>query len=191
MPTQLSTACTTLVGAKEATFGHMKLAFRLICGSLLSIAIAFLAPPSAMGYVHPLTGRPFASGVSRTFDKPAKNWQPGHRGVDLRASPGDKVVSAGAGRVAFVGTIAGVPSISIDHPDGIRTTYQPVHAMVKENDDVRDGQPIGTVGQPTRYDEDLHWGALIGKDDYINPLSLLGSPAIRLKPAGEPGRKPL
>ncbi|GAB3941099.1 hypothetical protein GCM10028828_05860 [Corynebacterium tapiri] len=81
--------------------------------------------------------------------------------------------------MAFAGVVAGRPSISIDHPDGIRTTYTPVHARVKEGDSVSEGQVIGTLahGHPG-----LHWGVLKGKDHYIDPLSLLDVPEIRLKP---------
>lgn len=153
----------------------------------LACLLAYFAIPPAVAYVLPTTGKPYPSGVTRAFDKPERNWMKGHRGVDLRASPGQSIVATNSGTVAFVGSIAGVPSISIDHPDGLRSTYQPVHARVKEGDHVEEGQVIGTLGHPTRYDDGLHWGILQGKDDYLNPLSLLDTPAIRLKPVDEPG----
>ncbi|OIR45447.1 hypothetical protein BJP07_03505 [Corynebacterium sp. NML130628] len=111
---------------------------------------------------------------------------PGHRGVDLALRIGSPVLAADAGTVAFVGNVAGTPVISIDHLDGIRTTYQPVHARVRQGDAVKTGEVIGTLARPTRpqahMQDGLHWGALVAKDTYINPLSLLSTPTIRLKP---------
>ncbi|AKK03417.1 M23 family metallopeptidase [Corynebacterium epidermidicanis] len=161
------------------------MSFRIFIALLVAF-MSFSLNPSAWAYVDPVRATPYASRVTDAFDKPAKNWHRGHRGVNLAAEPGSAIHAAETGKVAFVGVIAGVPVISIDHPDGIRTTYQPVHAYVSQGDDVREGQIIGTLGHPTATDVGLHWGALVSKDDYINPLSLLDSPVIRLKPVDEP-----
>lgn len=150
------------------------------------VAIIVTLSPFTCAYVSPTTGYEYASGVQRAFDKPEKNWMKGHRGVDLRASNGASISAAEAGTVSFVGTIAGTPVVAIEHPDGIKTTYQPVHALVRQGDEVRKGQVIGRV-----TGDHLHWGALVGKDDYINPLSLLRNPTIRLKPVGELDQKRL
>ncbi|TNL99293.1 M23 family metallopeptidase [Corynebacterium tapiri] len=130
-------------------------------------------------YVDPTTGASEPGRVLKPASIPEKNWQRGHRGVDLALDQAGEVLAAGSGTVAFAGVVAGRPSISIDHPDGIRTTYTPVHARVKEGDSVSEGQVIGTLahGHPG-----LHWGVLKGKDHYIDPLSLLDVPEIRLKP---------
>ena len=95
---------------------------------------------------------------------------------------GSPVVAAESGTVAFVGTVAGTPVVSIDHADGIRTTYQPVHASVAQGQAVHEGQTIGKLGHPVDGTPGLHWGARIAKDSYIDPLSLLDMPVIRLKP---------
>lgn len=116
----------------------------------------------------------------RPFELPEHNWLPGHRGVDLELAVGAPVVASDAGTVAFAGTVAGRPSVSIVHADGVRTTYTPVFARVRAGDAVAAGEVIGTLapgGEPG-----LHWGALTGPDEYIDPLSLLGTPEIRLKP---------
>ena len=89
---------------------------------------AGLSAAPALAYVDPTTGLPHATRITRPAQIPEKNWMPGHRGVDLALRIGSPVLTADAGTVAFVGNVAGTPVISIDHPDGIRTTYQPVHA---------------------------------------------------------------
>lgn len=153
---------------------------------LASILVLFcclfclLAPP-AWAYVSPATGTALPGRVLRAYDAPEHNWLPGHRGVDLELHPGDSVLAADAGVVAFSGSVAGTPVVSIDHPDGIRTTYQPVHGAVKAGDVVVAGQHIGILGYSTGH-IGLHWGARTGKDRYTNPLGLLPAPVIRLKP---------
>lgn len=145
---------------------------------VLVTLVAFCAPGIAHAYVSP-TG---SVHVLRAFDRPEHNWLPGHRGVDLSLPVGGQVVAAGDGVVAFAGVVAGMPTVSVDHADGIRTTYQPVHARVTRGEQVREGQEIGTLGHPVDGWPGLHWGARRGADDYVNPLSLLDAPVIRLKP---------
>ncbi|WP_407445561.1 M23 family metallopeptidase [Rhodococcus sp. (in: high G+C Gram-positive bacteria)] len=130
----------------------------------------------------PLDPRP---AVTRAFDPPDRNWLPGHRGVDLAASPGQDVRSAGDGVVVFAGTVAGKPVVSVDHPGGLRTTYEPVVAAVVSGRRIGRGDPIGTVesgheGCPVAAC--LHWGLRRDRDDYLDPLPLVERPVIRLHP---------
>lgn len=147
--------------------------------------------PSYSDYRDPVARTPYPSRVLRGFDPPEHNWLPGHRGVDLAAAVGAQVFAAGSGIVAFAGTVAGTPTVSIDHPDGIRTTYQPVTASVAAGEEVTTGQAIGVLARGHR-DPGLHWGARPQgfTDRYLNPLDLLAAPAIRLKPVDEPARRP-
>ncbi|WP_245601790.1 M23 family metallopeptidase [Hamadaea tsunoensis] len=132
------------------------------------------APVPAIAYTLPLPGP-----VVRFFEPPPEPWLPGHRGVDLAGRPGDGVRAAAAGTVAFAGTVAGLGVVSIDHPDGIRTTYEPVTPLVRRGDRVDAGQVIGflTAGG---HAAGLHWGARRG-GIYLDPLSLIRQ-KIRLKP---------
>lgn len=117
--------------------------------------------------------------VVRRFDPPAQRWLSGHRGVDLDAQEGSTIFAAGAGTVAFAGKVAEKNVVSIDH-GSLRTTYEPVTPLVSAGDIVKAGDPIGTL-EPGHCAPAscLHWGARIGKDHYIDPLSLL-HPVIRL-----------
>ena len=134
-------------------------------------------------FTNPVTRLPRPNRVLRPFNKPAKNWLPGHRGVDLEATPTDPIYAAGDGTVIYAGTLAGIPTVSIEHPGGLRTTYQPVLPLVAVGDTVTGQQPIGTLAPGgTHGYPGLQWGAKFGADDYINPLTLLPAPVIRLKP---------
>jgi murein DD-endopeptidase MepM/ murein hydrolase activator NlpD len=126
--------------------------------------------------------------VTRVFDAPAPNWNRGHRGVDLAATPGQAVYAAAAGTVVFAGELAGRPLVSIAHPGGLRTSYEPVKPSVRVGQVVGEGAVIGELqpghaGCPAAAC--LHWGAMWGpaaRADYVDPLGLLASTPIRLKP---------
>lgn len=135
----------------------------------------------------PLRPRPR---VVRAFEKPAQNWLPGHRGVDLAAAPGQSVLAAGAGTVVFAGTVAGKPVVSVDHPGGLRTTYEPVAATVSAGRLVDRGALLGSVvaGHPEcAADACLHWG-LRRDREYLDPLPLVRTAPIRLLPIDGAGQ---
>jgi murein DD-endopeptidase MepM/ murein hydrolase activator NlpD len=139
-----------------------------------------VAPRGEFGW--PLPGFPT---VLRPFDPPDHPYGPGHRGVDLGGWDGEPVLAAGAGVVVFAGAVAGRPVVSVDHPNGLRTTYEPVAATVAAGQHVGRGQPIGTLvaghdGCPAAAC--LHWGVRRG-DEYLDPLWLLAPGHVRLLPA--------
>ena len=133
----------------------------------------------------PLRPRPT---VLRAFDPPSAKWKRGHRGVDLAATAGQPVYAAAGGSVVFAGRLAGRPLVSIAHPGGLRTTYEPVQAAVSAGQLVAAGSAVGVLvaGHPgCGAPACLHWGALWGpasRADYVDPLGLLATTPVRLKP---------
>jgi murein DD-endopeptidase MepM/ murein hydrolase activator NlpD len=122
--------------------------------------------------------------VSRPFDPPDSPYTAGHRGVDLAGSAGAAVHAAGGGVVVFAGMVAGRPVVSVDHPGGLRTTYEPVDPAVGAGARVDRGTVLGVLapghaGCPA--DACLHWGLRRG-EAYLDPLGLLRPPRIRLLP---------
>jgi murein DD-endopeptidase MepM/ murein hydrolase activator NlpD len=156
---------------------------------LLVIAVLSAAPTRAddVRLDWPLRPRP---AVVRGFDAPSPNWNPGHRGVDLAATPGQPVYAAGSATVVFAGMLAGRPVVSLAHPGGLRTSYEPVRARVRVGQRVAVATAIGELlsGHPgCAVAVCLHWGAMWGpasRADYVDPLGLLRSTPIRLKPLG-------
>lgn len=165
----------------RCTQHHHRSPLRALFLTITLLAGALVLTPGAAAYVNPTSGRPSAGTVLRPFDKPEHNWLPGHRGVDLALGIGAEVLSPAAGVVAFAGIVVGTPTVSIEHADGVRTTYQPVHTHLVAGEVVVEKQKIGTLGHPTTVHPGLQWGAKIG-EDYINPIRLLPAPTIRLKP---------
>jgi murein DD-endopeptidase MepM/ murein hydrolase activator NlpD len=122
--------------------------------------------------------------VTRPFDAPDSPYGPGHRGVDLAGEPGAPVVAAGAGVVVFAGMVAGRPVVSVDHPGGLRTTYEPVDPAVGAGSAVDRGTALGVLvpghaGCPVAAC--LHWGARRG-EIYLDPLTLLRPARVRPLP---------
>ena len=162
----------------------MRWAALVLCWALVSAA------PAAADDVRldwPLRPPP---AVARGFDAPSPDWQPGHRGVDLAGTPGQPVYAAGAAVVVFAGMSGGRPVVSLAHPGGLRTSYEPVRAAVRVGQRVTAETVIGDLvaghaGCPSAAC--LHWGAMWGPASgahYVDPLGLLRSTPIRLKPLG-------
>jgi hypothetical protein len=121
--------------------------------------------------------------VVAPFQAPAGPYAPGHRGVDLAGTPGAQVLAAGDGVVAFAGRVAGVGVVSVDHPGGLRTTYQPVTPAVVRGEPVTRGQVLGLLAGSGGHCPPaacLHWGLRRGAT-YLDPLALLGRVATRVR----------
>lgn len=145
--------------------------------------------------------------VVHPFEKPAQRWSAGHRGVDLAVPENDRRVYAPApGKVVFSGTIVNRKVLVIAHPDGRRSTFEPMDEALPVGTTVAAGEVIGTVAVTAGSTSErpyrrcttvcLYWGVRQGgargdgsgkTAEYINPMSLLGSkePSILLpKPGG-------
>lgn len=144
--------------------------------------------------------------VIHPFEKPAQRWGAGHRGVDLAVPENDRRVYAPApGKVVFSGTVVNRKVLVIAHPDGRRSTFEPMDETLPVGTTVAAGEVIGTVAVTAGGNSErpyrrcstpcLYWGVRQGgtRGDgsgktakYINPMSLLGSkePSILLPVPG-------
>ncbi len=153
----------------------------------MALMLVFAAPARADGgrLNWPLRPRP---AVVRVFDAPTPNWQRGHRGVDLAGTPGQQVYAAAPGTVVFAGMLAGRPVVSVAHPGGLRTSYEPVVAAARAGQLVAAGAALGVLAaghEGCPAPACLHWGAMWGpaaNAEYIDPIGLLATTPIRLKP---------
>ena len=144
--------------------------------------------------------------VIRPFEKPAQRWSAGHRGVDITVPENDRRVYAPApGKVVFSGTVINRKVLVIAHPDGRRSTFEPMDETLPVGTTVAAGEVIGTVAVTADGNSErpyrrcstpcLYWGVRQGgargdgsgkTAEYINPMSLLGSkePSILLPVPG-------
>lgn len=129
------------------------------------------AAPAPAGWSWPLAPRP---AVLRPFDPPDKPWLSGHRGVDLgAASDGGPVTAPESGTVSFVGVVVNRPVITIDHGNGLRSSFEPVHSTLKKGASVAKGAVVGTLmAGHCGPSPCVHWGVRRG-EEYLNPLSFI------------------
>ena len=153
----------------------------VVAAIALSTPVASAAPGA---FDWPLRPKPQ---VLTPFDRPEHDWLPGHRGVDLAAGEGEPVLAVADGTVVFAGSVAGKPVVSVDHPGGLRSTYEPVSASVTAGTRVRRGAVVGFVqsGHGSCTSTCVHWGIRRGRD-YLDPTALIRGHPIRLKPLDTP-----
>ena len=87
------------------------------------------------------------------------------------------------------GVLAGRPVVSLAHPGGLRTSYEPVRAAVRVGQLVDSTTAIGhawspaiPAARPLPACTGARCGAPAARADYVDPLGLLASTRIRLKP---------
>ena len=121
--------------------------------------------------------------VLRPFEAPSTPYGPGHRGVDLGGTTGQAVLAVGAGVVVFAGQLAGRGVVSVDHPNGLRTTYEPLAPAVTAGRRVAAGAVLGHLlpGHAECPGTCLHWGVRRGRE-YLDPLALVARGRVRLLP---------
>lgn len=131
---------------------------------MLLAAVLYSFYSLCSGFIQPTDGavlRPYAP--SGTYS--------GHWGVDLAAEPGISVRAPVSGVVSFVGSVAGVRSVTIRAESGLRFSVSSLRSIsVTLGDTVRAGSPIGTSG----FDHGLaavHLSVRSG-ERYLDPMSL-------------------
>jgi murein DD-endopeptidase MepM/ murein hydrolase activator NlpD len=170
--------------------GQLKIRATFLLGALAS-AVVQISPGRAGAWLSTMAGQvpgpeygayvwPVRGPVIYPFEAPNSPYGAGHRGIDLAAPVATPVLASGPGLVAFAGPVAGGLFVSVDHPDGVRTTYSWLSAVsVRRGDAVLAGQAIGETGpgHPGRLPPHLHFGARVG-DVYIDPLLLLEGASV-------------
>ena len=137
---------------------------------ILALIPAGPAHATFADYVRPVIGP-----VARHFEPPPGPYAAGHRGIDLAVPVGTKVVAVAAGTVAFAGQVGGTNAVSIDHPDGLRSTYSYLSGvLVRAGDQVVQGTPVAYsgVGHGAETPPVLHLGLRRGSE-YLDPEPLL------------------
>src|SRR5919197_401421 len=113
-------------------------------------AFALALPAQALAWTWPVDGpvlRPFVFG-----DDPYARGQ--HRGIDIGAPTGTRVVAPAGGVVSFAGTVPyGGKTVTIRTADGYSVTLVHIGSFgVRRGDDVAEGADVGTVGPTGNVD---------------------------------------
>lgn len=141
--------------------------------ALLVALLAFVAVPrteAASRWSWPLVGE-----VVRGFARPASAWAAGHRGIDIQGSPGSTVRAPVAGRVTFVGPVAGRGVVVLRTLDDEDVTLEPLDASVLLGDVVNAGDFVGVLRAGHLGDNALHVGIRV-RGEYVDPSTYLPLP---------------
>lgn len=156
-------------------FPHLALKLLAIVGlSLCSLGITFPSMPAMAGpdepWQWPLNPVPR---LSRGFDPPPAPWASGHRGVDLETAPVTNVLAPTDGRVLFVGTVVDRPVITVDHGNGVLSSFEPATAVVEVGDEIVAGDPLGVTASGGHCGSQcVHWGVRV-HGEYVDPLDFI------------------
>lgn len=148
-----------------------------------SLTLSVLAAPGARagpGYGWPTPGRPQ---LVRAFDPPAQRWLAGHRGVDLRADPGQPVLSPADGTVTFSGTVVDRQVVTVQDAAGLKHSFEPVTEPLPAGSVVRRGDRLALVAPGHCSVGCVHWGVRENRS-YLDPVRLLPRPRAVLLPTG-------
>jgi hypothetical protein len=150
------------------------------------IAPAFASAPASArpveSFIPPVDGP-----IDERFDPPETRYGPGHRGIDYVVPSGTRVRAAGSGTVYFAGSVAGNLAVTIDHGNGLHSTYSILERIeVETGEAVDQGRFIGAAGRAHPGESSgLHFGVKL-HGEYVDPLDYLGatdvSRAIHLAP---------
>lgn len=122
--------------------------------------------------------------IARQYAAPANPYAAGHRGVDIGAAAGTRVLAPADGVVHFAGFVVDRPLLSIEHAGGVLSSFEPVQPIVATGDHVVRGQVIGVLLAGHCAAACLHLGARVA-GQYVNPLLFLGGmPRAVLLPMG-------
>lgn len=124
--------------------------------------------------------------VLTPFRAPAHAYGPGHRGIDIAAA--GELRAPADGVIAFRGVVVDRPVITIDHGNGLITTFEPATSGLAPGTAVHRGDVVAvtaTGGHATVGTVHLgvRWNGA-----YINPMLLFGgAPRAVLLPCGADG----
>lgn len=129
----------------RARIGAQIAAFLLIGYSAVPAMAQDAGPLPRDGADHAV---PLYGDLVRIYDAPEDPFAPGHRGVDVGAPEGSPVRSSAAGVVSFAGSVAGNRTVTVDHREGLLTTYSFLgEVRVARGTPVEPGEVVGTVGR--------------------------------------------
>lgn len=166
----------------------LKMGGRLAGTFLLCLLVLLFLLPSSLANPR-ASWRPPVEGqlqVLTPFEQPAARWASGHRGVDLALEPGQAIVAPAEGRVIFSGRVVDRQVLTLEHPDGRRSSFEPVTDSLPVGSQVQAGQVLARLDPEIEHCSPsfcLHWGLREPSDDprqarrglaYTNPLLLLG-----------------
>lgn len=152
---------------------------------LLTLVASLPASGARERWVPPLA-RPIDIVVP--YRAPPHPYAAGHRGIDIPASPGERVLVPASGTVSFAGTVVDRATVTVRIDDRTLISIEPVTAAVSVGAGVRRGDLLGTVSTGGHCAaECVHVGVRVG-GAYVNPMRFFaGRPVLLPWEGSDPG----
>lgn len=154
-----------------------------LLATLVAMAAVLAPDPRAAAQATVTYRPPVDAPVIDPFRAPTSPYGPGNRGIDYATVPGTAVRAVAAGTVTFAGSVAGSRYVTVQHADGLRSSYGDLGSIsVIEGQVVAGGDEVGRAG------DTLHLGVRRG-DEYLDPEALFAAavPEVRLIPVADFG----
>ena len=159
---------------------------RLLLGvAIVACGLAVVRPAAAhAGYPLASAAR-VALGFGATYHAADATSSSTHRGADLSAEAGDRVLAPFSGRVTFAGRVPAVGggtvrAATLQTAQGAVTLLPLSSLSVAKGDELAEGDSVGTLaegGDGSSAGTHLHVGVKRG-DLYVDPMALLALPAV-------------
>jgi murein DD-endopeptidase MepM/ murein hydrolase activator NlpD len=148
--------------------------------TFFAAALLLLVPPSTASELRPTAREgadhavPLFGEMIRPYDAPDDPFAAGHRGIDVAAPFGSPVRASAPGTVSFAGVVNANRTVTIDHGDGLRTSYSFLAEIkVARSQHVETGQIVGTVGDGHAANQPSHVHLSARRDGtYFDPLRI-------------------
>jgi murein DD-endopeptidase MepM/ murein hydrolase activator NlpD len=142
----------------------------IVIGALVALVSTPTTAVAAPGWHWPIAG-PHA--IVRPYLAPSTAYSAGHRGIDVSATSSVDVRAPADGVIHFSGYVVDRPVISIDHGNGVISSFEHALSTLHTGDRVTAGQVIAQVQPGHCTSPCLHFGVRID-GAYVSPLLLLG-----------------
>lgn len=160
---------TALVGAALAVVLSLGVSTVTIAGGSSNSVTTGAPDPPPIAAPAGTYSPPVDAPVIDPFRPPATPYGPGNRGLEYATVPGSPARAIGSGRVSFAGPVAGRGVVTVEHPDGLRSSLTGLRSIsVDAGATVVGGQVLGTTAAA------LHLGVRRG-DEYLDPAQLFAS----------------
>lgn len=160
-----------------ATNGKSRVA-RDVLTLVVVVCVAMLAPPVLAEPGPVVYTPPVEAPVVDDFRPPAGRYGSGNRGLTYDLAPGTAVRAAADGTVTFAGTVANSQHVTIEHADGLRSSYSFLTSIgVVRGQRIDAGDVVGTAASG------FHFGVRDGQT-YLDPADLFAGLEVRVRLVG-------
>lgn len=124
--------------------------------------------------------------VSAPYAAPPTRYAAGHRGIDLTATAGARLIAPDGATVRFAGMVVDRPVLTLDHGGGVLSSFEPASSDLPVGSRVARGAVIGVVASGGHCGTAcVHVGVRVN-GEYVSPMLFFGRvpPAILLPLGG-------